>query len=300
MSEGYRTTELEEIKPPVTSVGVIGWIRGNLFNGVFNSILTVVILYLLWKIIPPFIRWAFLDSMWVSAGAECRGTDGACWSVVTGNIRFIMFGFFPYESQWRPLLAMILLVGLLYYSQNRAHWKKSLAYAWVIGLFTMGLLMKGGLFGLRPVESTEWGGLPLTLLLSVFGLTAAYPLGVCPRGDWRTCSQGRARAPGRRPIRRPDRPPQHVSQGNRHGAFQQEDRALEGREGHRGRPQGRTRIRTEAASQVRRRAVGYRPCRAAQASHVRRAQAPLAGDRVSHRASPERKRYVRLHADRLP
>jgi general L-amino acid transport system permease protein len=38
--------------------------------------------------------------------------------------------------------------------------------------------MKGGLFGLPSVESTQWGGLPLTLLLSVFGLTAAYPLGV--------------------------------------------------------------------------------------------------------------------------
>ena len=33
-------------------------------------------------------------------------------------------------------------------------------------------------FGLTPVDSTKWGGLPLTLLLSVFGLTAAYPLGV--------------------------------------------------------------------------------------------------------------------------
>jgi general L-amino acid transport system permease protein len=73
---------------------------------------------------------------------------------------------------------MILLVGLLYYSQNRNHWKKSLAYAWIVGLFIMGLLMKGGLFGLDSVESTQWGGLPLTLLLSVFGLTAAYPLGV--------------------------------------------------------------------------------------------------------------------------
>jgi general L-amino acid transport system permease protein len=42
----------------------------------------------------------------------------------------------------------------------------------------MGLLMEGGIFGLKSVESTQWGGLPLTLLLSVFGLTAAYPLGV--------------------------------------------------------------------------------------------------------------------------
>jgi general L-amino acid transport system permease protein len=97
---------------------------------------------------------------------------------VTTNLRFIIFGFFPREAQWRPLLAMLILFGLLYCSQNRNYWKKSLGYAWIAGLFTMGLLMKGGIFGLAPVESTQWGGLPLTLLLSVFGLTAAYPLGV--------------------------------------------------------------------------------------------------------------------------
>lgn len=49
---------------------------------------------------------------------------------------------------------------------------------WVAGLVIMGILLKGGIFGLKPVESTQWGGLPLTLLLSVFGLTAAYPLGI--------------------------------------------------------------------------------------------------------------------------
>jgi len=168
----------ETIKPPVTSVGVLGWTKANLFNSWFNAFLTVVILCLLLKIIPAFIRWAFIDSLWMSTGAECHGTGGACWSIIPANIRFILFGFFPYDLQWRPLIAMIFLVGLLYYSQNRDHWKKSLAYAWIIGLFIMGLLMKGGLFGLAPVESAQWGGLPLTLLLSVFGLTAAYPLGV--------------------------------------------------------------------------------------------------------------------------
>ena len=73
---------------------------------------------------------------------------------------------------------MMILFGLLFYSRDRRHWKKSLGYAWIIGLFTMGFLMKGGLFGMTAVESTQWGGLPLTLLLAVFGLTAAYPLGV--------------------------------------------------------------------------------------------------------------------------
>jgi general L-amino acid transport system permease protein len=149
-----------------------------LFNGVFNSILTVVTLFLLWKVVPPFFRWAFIDSAWHTTGQACRQAAGACWSVISMNYRFILFGFYPYEEQWRPFLAMMILFGLLFYSRDRNHWKKPLAYAWIIGLFTMGLLMKGGIFGLSSVESTQWGGLPLTLLLSVFGLTAAYPLGV--------------------------------------------------------------------------------------------------------------------------
>ena len=169
---------VEDIKPPVTQVGVIGWIRTNLFKGWFNSLLTIIAIYCLWVIVPPLIRWAFIDSLWLSTGAECQQSDGACWSIIPANIRFITFGFFPYDQQWRPLLAMVLLIGLLFYSRNRKHWKKSLLYAWLVGLFVMGTLMKGGLFGLASVDTSLWGGLPLTLLLSVFGLTAAYPLGV--------------------------------------------------------------------------------------------------------------------------
>ena len=173
-----QAVQAEELRPPITSIGVIGWVKNNLFSGVFNSILTIVTLFLLWKVVPPFFRWAFIDSAWHTTGQACRQAAGACWSVISMNYRFILFGFFPYEQQWRPFLAMMILFGLLFYSRDRTHWKKPLAYAWIIGLFTMGLLMKGGIFGLSSVESTQWGGLPLTLLLAVFGLTAAYPLGV--------------------------------------------------------------------------------------------------------------------------
>jgi general L-amino acid transport system permease protein len=178
MADIAHTSPKKEIRPPVVNIGVIGWIKTNLFNGWFNSVLTIVTLFFLWKTVPPFFRWAFIDSVWNTTGQVCRDTGGACWSIVTENLRFILFGFFPYELQWRPLLAMIILFVLLFFSQNRKHWKKPLAYAWIAGLFLMGLFLRGGLFGLDPVESTQWGGLPLTLLLSVFGLTAAYPLGV--------------------------------------------------------------------------------------------------------------------------
>lgn len=178
MADIEHSSRKEEIKPPVVDVGVIGWIKANLFNGWLNSVLTVVTLFFLWKTVPPFFRWAFIDSVWNTSGQVCRDAGGACWSIVSSNFRFILFGFYPYDLQWRPLLAMIILFVLLFFSQNRTYWKKPLAFAWIAGLFIMGLLLRGGLFGLDPVESTQWGGLPLTLLLSVFGLTAAYPLGV--------------------------------------------------------------------------------------------------------------------------
>ena len=178
MVDSCQSIQAEQLKPPITRIGVIGWLRANLFSSVFNSVLTIVTLYFLWKIVPAFVRWAFIDSSWNTTGAACRAAGGACWSIVAKNFRFIIFGFFPYESQWRPLVAMILLFILLLLSSNRRFWKKSLGYAWLVGLISMGLLLKGGLFGLSSVDSDKWSGLPLTLLLSVFGLTAAYPLGV--------------------------------------------------------------------------------------------------------------------------
>ncbi len=172
----YTTGEV--LPPPIIKIGALRWVKTNLFNGWFNSLLTLLTLYLLWITVPPFAEWAFIKASWWAGSEVCKDSEGACWSVITRNIRFILFGFYPYEQHWRPFLAMLLLFGLLYISQKRTFWHKSLLYAWVIGLVVMGVLMRGGLFGLQPVETTRWGGLPLTLLLSVFGLTAAYPLGV--------------------------------------------------------------------------------------------------------------------------
>jgi general L-amino acid transport system permease protein len=167
-----------EIRPPVASVGVMGWIRANLFSSWLNSVLTILALLLIYKTFWPFVKWGFVNSLWFSTGQECQAAEGACWSVITANARFIFFGFYPYDQHWRPGLAIALLVGLLLFSQYRRFWKKALAYYWVVGLVIMGVLLKGGIFGLQSVDSTQWGGLPLTLLLSVFGLTAAYPLGI--------------------------------------------------------------------------------------------------------------------------
>jgi general L-amino acid transport system permease protein len=168
----------EYLKPPVTEVGVIGWLRGNLFNSWFNSLLTIAVLLLLWQIVPPFFTWAFIDSVWNSPAEACRDIEGACWSVIPQNISFIIFGFFPDGEQWRPGLAMALMLGLVVFSRDRKNWKKSLGIYWTVGLIAMGTLMYGGVFGMPVVETAQWSGLPLTFMLSLFGMVAAYPLGV--------------------------------------------------------------------------------------------------------------------------
>jgi general L-amino acid transport system permease protein len=178
MESSAQTATSPEIKPPITSVGVIGWIRANLFNTPFNSLLTLLILFGLYKLVPPLLKWAFFDSVWVSSGQACKDSAGACWSVVTENFRFILFGFYPYQEQWRPVIAIFLFVVLAFFSHNRQYWNKKLLYAWLAGVVVMGVIMRGGIFGLPGVETSQWSGIILTLMLSLFGLTAAYPLGV--------------------------------------------------------------------------------------------------------------------------
>ncbi len=168
----------EEIKPPVTETGIIGWLKLNLFNSYLNSILTIFILLCFYKILPPFIKWAFIDSVWHGPASGCQLRGGACWAYVPANIKFVIFGLFPAGEQWRASIAMIIMVGTVFYSRKRSRWKTSLAYVWMGSTIMVGILLKGGILGLAPVESTKWGGLLLTLLLSVVGMTAAYPLGI--------------------------------------------------------------------------------------------------------------------------
>ncbi len=178
MSDATTNPSREFLKPPVTEVGVLGWLRSNLFNTWYNSLLTILVLLALWQVVPPFFSWAFIDSVWNTPAEACRDIDGACWSIIPKNISFILFGFFPDGQQWRPGLAMVLLVGLVVFSADRKHWKKSLGVYWLINLVVMGTLMYGGVFGMPVVETAQWSGLPLTFMLSLFGMVAAYPLGV--------------------------------------------------------------------------------------------------------------------------
>lgn len=166
--------------PPVNPKSPITWARENLFSSPLNSVLTLLCLFILYKLIPPLLSWAVFNAVWEASPEACRAAHGtgACWGIIREKIRLITFGTYPFDQQWRPLLMVVVLLGLLVLSMFPAFWRRWLAYAWAAGILSMGLLMWGGVLGMPFVATDQWGGLPLTLILSINGMVFSFPLAI--------------------------------------------------------------------------------------------------------------------------
>lgn len=177
-SQANVSTPSTESAPPVR-LSVWDWLRSQLFSSPFNTLLTILSVWLLFATVPAMVDW-FLISSTVTAktAQECREITGACWSMIVEKHRLILFGVYPYEEQWRPLIATLILIGVIILSGVRRFWNISLIFIWVAALSSVAVLMWGGVLGLTYVENSRWGGLPLTLILSTFGIALAFPLGV--------------------------------------------------------------------------------------------------------------------------
>lgn len=150
-----------------------------LFATPLNAVLTALIVWLLLMTVPAAVEWLLMDATFQASGAqECRESSGACWAFITHKHRLILFGIYPYDEQWRPMVASLLLILLVVCTCVRRFWRLWLVALWVVALLCAGVLMWGGVLGLTPVENRLWGGLPLTLMLATFGVAGAFPLGI--------------------------------------------------------------------------------------------------------------------------
>ncbi len=159
------------------------WLRANLFSSISSSLITLLLILLLGKMLISFAQWGIWDAVWSVPGnntAACRAVRGlgACWAVIPEKFRFIIFGTYPYDGQWRPAAATLIFIALFYLSSRRSLWRRELVFVWVGALILIGFLMWGGIFGLSYVSQDRWGGLPVTLILATFGLAFGFPLGV--------------------------------------------------------------------------------------------------------------------------
>ncbi len=166
--------------PPNMAVGPVAWMRANLFSSWFNTLLTLVALYLIYLIVPPLLSWAFLDANWTGTTREDCTKAGACWVFIEQRFGQFMYGYYPQALRWRVDLTVWLAVlgaAPLFIPRMPRKPLYGLCYLVAFPIIAYSLL-HGGYLGLENVATSQWGGLMLTLVIATVGIAGALPLGI--------------------------------------------------------------------------------------------------------------------------
>ncbi|MFM7406906.1 MAG: amino acid ABC transporter permease [Cuspidothrix sp.] len=151
------------------------WLKKNLFNNWYNTVLTIFCLIFLFSIIKGILVWVFTQAQ---------------WQVIQANLHLFLVGRFPKTLYWRVwiVFGIITTLSLITWSlftkkqniiKNRfsqliTSW---LAPAWLLS-FTINIWLIGGGVGLKSVSTNLWNGLLLTLLMAVVSIVLSFPIGV--------------------------------------------------------------------------------------------------------------------------
>jgi len=170
MSAGAQGAEL---RPPARRAALAAY-----FGSPGNSVITLICLAVLVLVAKGAISWLLVNAVFNGTPEDCKMGAGACWPFVAAKLRYMLFGIYPFEEQWRPLTATLLFIVAIAVSGVPRLWGRSLLVAWAVLTPALYALMAGGVFGLTPVPTSQWGGLPLSFMLTFVGLVCAMPLGI--------------------------------------------------------------------------------------------------------------------------
>ncbi|GLS37080.1 amino acid ABC transporter permease [Mesorhizobium tianshanense] len=176
---------------PPSERGLGAWIRRNLIASIGDTILTIIGIVLVAMILPQVINWAFINAQWTGTdrtfcatvaqgGIQPDGWTGACWAFVNAKFGQFMFGRYPLDERWRPILIAVLFAALLVpllIPKVRRKGLNAMLFFGALPILAF-ILLVGGVFGLPHVETSLWGGLLVTLSLSFVGIAVSLPLGI--------------------------------------------------------------------------------------------------------------------------
>ncbi|MEE2716282.1 MAG: amino acid ABC transporter permease [SAR324 cluster bacterium] len=188
-----------DLPPPVSTSGVVGWVRLNLLSSPLNIFMTAGAIWFLWVTVPSLIEWLFVNAVWDAENRiDCwkqmtfpgdpdylskelpRGwvQPGGCWAFIENRLSLFIYGFYPDPERWRVNLSFLLLalavVSILW---NKMPARKYFLWYAAVFPFVAGWLLVGG-FGLSPVETDQFGGIMLTLIIGTTGISFSLPLGI--------------------------------------------------------------------------------------------------------------------------
>lgn len=198
------------MKPPVTSVGVLGWLRKNLFSSWLNSILTIIALWIIynvavglisfivtanWNVVVVNLRLFMigrytLEQAWrvqasVAMIAFLLGASWRLWGGIVQQIAlaigalFALLALLPFETNSRLYLAgIVALIAIGFGVAHIVRIHRLFIVLWLGSPIAIWVLLAGGVANLPVVAPDLWGGLLLTFALAVVGIGLSFPLGV--------------------------------------------------------------------------------------------------------------------------
>lgn len=205
-----------EMKPPRLTVGPLAWLRKNLFSTWYNIALTLFAAWLLYTVLKPAVEWATTEARWgvIEANltlfmvgqypreqigrvwltifilAALMGLSWGVWKNAARGFALIALGagaaflliclYFGWPSWNEWLIAIAILAAFYFIGLYLPRGGLITAIAWFV-YFPLVFFLIGGtpyIATLPPVASNLWGGLLLTLLLTIAGNFGALPLGI--------------------------------------------------------------------------------------------------------------------------
>ena len=176
----YELGNHQDLAPPPSTVGFVGWMRSNLFSSPVNTVLTLICVWLIYISVPPIIQWTLLDADWIGTSRDDCSREGACWVYIGFWFKQIMYGRYPETEVWRINLAYVLLIASMIPLFIPGFKYKGLVSIFLLVVYPIiaYFLFVGDSFGLALVETPLWGGLFLTLVISLTGIVASLPIGI--------------------------------------------------------------------------------------------------------------------------
>jgi len=184
-------------KPPISQIGAILWVRTNLFSSWINTVLTAASIYLLYIMIPPLLDWMFFNASFsfgtinffgfdikfseaMATNTNC-GREGACWPYIYEKLYMYTYGFYPRTETWRPniVFGLTALLFVIIPLVKNYKYKNRVTLSLIVFYPIISYILISGGFGLLPVvETHQWGGLLLTLIIASVGIIVSFPIGV--------------------------------------------------------------------------------------------------------------------------
>jgi general L-amino acid transport system permease protein len=178
---------IEPLPPPLAMRGPWGWLRVHLFSSPFNIVLTIVMLALVVWMAAGVIDFLIIDAVWSGSdrtaclASEQRPHVGACWPFVWERLNYFTYGSYPMPERWRvDVFFTMLAIGVVWLLWLEAPRRGlgALYFFAVLPVCSFLLLSGAPALGLEVVDTSLWGGVLVTVVVSAVGIVVSLPLGI--------------------------------------------------------------------------------------------------------------------------